>query len=506
MWGRAFDLAVIGGGINGCSIARDAAGRGMSVFLCDEGDLAGGSSSASAKLLHGLPRSLTGLGSADDRAEEGERDLLIASAPHVARPLRLVLPQPATRLGRMAQRGRMAGGRLLGQEMTAARAVSLGADRKGATLQAEYLAGYEYPGASVDDSRLVVLTASDARTRGAEIRPRTRCVVAEREGTLWRLAMEGEGGERYAITARVLVNAAGPWVSAVLDHVVHGHARPRLRLVKGVSIVVPRLYAHDRGYVLRNTDGHTIFVSPYQRDFTLIGSSEEAYCGDPGEVAADSADIAYLISAVGRYFRRPLYDDDVVWAWAGVHALPETGERRFFDRRPGHAVEIDGTGREPPLVTIVGGSIGFHRRLAEEVLERLAPAIGFRAPWTAGVPLPGGLFPVDGLAELARGLRSLYPFLGAAHAARLVSLYGTRAHTIVSGARAMADLGMVFGADLTEAEVRYLMAEEWAGTAEDILWRRTKLGLRFGAEEAAGLDAWLAGVPEEAGMRRMGAA
>lgn len=509
MWGRAYDLAIIGGGITGCGVARDAAGRGYSVLLCDEGDLGGGSSSASSKILDGGPRGLSRLVGGEERAAAEERDRLVAAAPHIVRPLRMVVPDRGHRIPRLLGRARfavhdrLARGSTLGPSLP----VTLGADRLGKTLRPEFVSGFEYSDAKVDDSRLVVLTASDARMRGAEIRPRTRCVVAEREGTLWRLALESETGERLAITARALVNAAGPWSPAVVDHVIHARARPAVRLVKGTSLVVPRLYEHDRGYVLRNTDGRTIVVVPYQRDLTLIGTAEEDYEGDPADAAADSAEIAYLIAAVGEYFRRPLFEDDVVWAWAGIRAVPDSIERRFFDRASGCTVHVDATGREPPLVNVIGGSIALHRRLAESVLEKLSPFIGARPPWTAGAALPGGLFPVDGLDELARGLRTLYPFLSARHAARLVALYGTRAHTIVSGARTMADLGTCFGSDLTEAEVGYLIDEEWASTAEDILWRRTKLGLRFRPEQVAALEAWLGGATSgTAGMPRAGAA
>jgi glycerol-3-phosphate dehydrogenase len=510
VWGRAYDIAIIGGGITGCGVARDAAGRGFSVLLCDEGDLGGGSTSASPKLLHGGPGGLSRLLGGEERAALEERDLLVAAAPHIVRPVRLVVPDRGRRIPRILSRARFAVHDRLarGSALGATLPVTLGADRLGKTLRPEFVSGFEYSDAKVDDSRLVVLTASDARMRGAQIRPRTRCVVAEREGTLWRLALESETGERMAITARALVNAAGPWSPAVVDHVIHARARPAVRLVKGTTLVIPRLYDHDRGYVLRNTDGRTLFVVPYQRDLTLIGTAEEDYDGDPAEAVADSAEIAYLIAAVGEYFRRPLFEDDVVWAWAGVRAVPDPIERRFFfDRSGGRTVHLEATGREPPLVNVIGGSIAMHRRLAESVLDRLAPFIGARPAWTAGSGLPGGLFPIDGIGELARGLRSLYPFLTARHAARLVAQYGTRAHTIVSGARSMADLGTCFGSDLTEAEVGYLIDEEWATTAEDILWRRTKLGLRFRAEQVAALEAWLgravAGAP---GMPHVGAA
>lgn len=503
MWGQVYDLAIIGGGINGCGIARDAAGRGLSVFLCEQGDLGAGASSATTKLIDSGFRQAGRLALGEARAALRERDALLAAAPHLVRPLRVVYPHRGGALSR-AWLGASAylydclGGR---GPLGGARAVNLGGDRLGATLRPDCPAGFEFHGCTVDDSRLVVLNAIDARIRGAEIRPRVRCVVAEREGTLWRLAMEAEGGERYAIAAKALVNAAGPRAADVLNHVVHAHARPAVRLVKGSHIVVPRLYEHDRAYGLRNADGRDVFVIPYQHDFTLIGTTEEDYFGDPAEAVADSAEIAYLIAAVGEYFRRPIYEDDIVWAWSGVRALHDDGARLGREASQGHVIDVNSTGSQPPLVTILGGRLSTYRRLAEEVVDRLAPFVKVGKKWTAGAALPGGLFPVDGLIDLVRALRAGYPFLTERHAMRLATAYGTRAQGIVSGARSMADLGRLFGADLTEAEVRYLTAEEWAETADDILWRRTKLGLRFSEAEVAGLVAWLA---ERAGTSARG--
>ncbi|MCB1502682.1 MAG: glycerol-3-phosphate dehydrogenase [Bauldia sp.] len=504
MWGKVYDLAVIGGGINGCGIARDAAGRGLSVFLAEAGDLGNGSSSASTKMVHGGLGLLDRFAFRDVRTALRERDLLLAAAPHAVRPLRFVMPHRGGRLQRAATQARLAiYGRLGGRSSLGRPApVALGGDRAGPTLQADCVVGYEYSDCIADDSRLVILNAIDARVHGADIRPRVRCVVAEREGRLWRLAMEGDNGEPYAIAARTLVNAAGPWIPDVLDHVVDAHARPDLRLVKGSHIVVPKLYEHDRAYALRNADGRIVFVIPYLQDFTLVGTTEEDFHGDPAEVQADTAEIAYLIAAVSEYFRRPIDEGDVVWAWAGVGVQADPAGRGGGARS--HVIEVEANGSQPPLVTVIGGAITTHRRLAEDVLERLAPFLKMGDKWTAGAALPGGLFPVDGLADLSRALRAGYPFLAQSHAARLAAAYGTRAQTIVSGARRMEDLGRLFGADLTEAEVRYLMAEEWAETADDILWRRSKLGLRLNAEEAADLAAWL-GEAAIAGNRTGGA-
>ena len=493
MSSQVYDLAIIGGGINGCGIARDAAGRGLSVFLCEEGDLGGATSSASTKLIHGGLSRLGRLAFGPLREALRERDLLLAAAPHIVRPMRFVLPhRRGTRPRALIRAGlflydHLGGGRRLPRR----REVALGGDRRGATLQPDCQTAFEYSDCTVDDSRLVILNAMDARTHGADIRPRVRCVIAEREGTVWRLAMEAESGERYTVTARTLVSAAGPWVADVLNHVVHAHARPRVRMVKGSHIVVPKLYDHDRAYVLQNADGRIVYAIPYQRDFTLIGTTEDDYHGAPSEVAADSAEIAYLIAAIGEYFRRPIFEDDVVWAYSGVRALLDDGETPARVAKRSHVIDIDSAAGQPPLVTILGGRLTTYRRLAEDVLDRLAPFLKIGKKWTVGAALPGGLFPVDGLGDLIRALRAGYSFLAERHAERLAMAYGTRAQAIVSRARSMADLGRLFGADLTEAEVRYLMAEEWAETADDILWRRTKLGLRFSAEEVAGLEEWL---------------
>jgi glycerol-3-phosphate dehydrogenase len=494
VWGQVYDLAIIGGGINGCGIARDAVGRGLSVFLCDQGDLGGGASSASTKLVHGGFADAGGLAPSEMRSALRERDRLLLAAPHVVRPMRFVVPHRGGRLSRAWLRTRVAiydrlGGR---SPLGGARAVSFGADRMGATLHPDVTTGFEFTDCTVDDSRLVILNAIDARVRGADIRPRVRCVVAEREGTVWRLAMEAETGERYGIKARALVNAAGPWVRDVLNHVVDANAHPALRLVKESHLIVPRLYEHERAYLLRNADGRDIFVVPYQRDFTLIGTTEEDYHGDPAEAAADSAEIAYLIAAVSDFFRRPVFEDDVVWAWAGVRVVPDGTRHRHRESARGYQIDVEATGSQPPLVSILGGRFTTYRRLAEEALDRLAPYLAMGKKWTAGAGLPGGLFPAEGLGDLARALRAGYPFLTERHAGRLAAAYGTRAHTIVSGARSLGDLGRLFGADLTESEVRYLMAEEWAETADDILWRRSKLGLRLTPDEAAGLADWLA--------------
>jgi glycerol-3-phosphate dehydrogenase len=279
----------------------------------------------------------------------------------------------------------------------------------------------------------------------------------------------------------------------VLDHVVHTHSRARIRLVKGSHIVVRRLFDHDRAYVFQNADGRIVFAIPYEGDFTLIGTTDDDYRGDPAEVAADSAEIAYLLAAVGDYFRAPVTEDMIAWAYSGVRPLYDDGASSAKEATRDYVLDLDAANGEPPLLSVFGGKLTTYRRLAEHALEWLGPALPMGPKWTTGAALPGGLFPVDGRDDLTRALAAAYPFLGPAHAARLVGAYGTRAQQILSGARTMADLGRRFGADLTEAEVSYLMDEEWARTADDVLWRRSKLGLRFGHTEAVVLDQWMAG-------------
>jgi glycerol-3-phosphate dehydrogenase len=488
-----YDIAIIGGGINGCGIARDAAGRGLSVFLCERGDLAGATSSASTKLIHGGLRYLERY--AFRLVHEGlaEREVLLSAAPHIIRPIRFVLPHHRGLRPRWVLRLGLfvydhLGGR---RRLPPTKSLRLSEDPAGRPLQPAYRYGFEYSDCTVDDSRLVVLNAIDARTRGASINPRTSCVVAEREGHLWKLALEGDNGERRTITARALVNAAGPWVAEVLAHVVHGPARAQVRLVKGTHIVVRRVFEHDRAYIFQNADGRVVFAIPYQSDFTLIGTTDEDYHGDPGDVAPDTAEVAYLLAAVSEYFRNPVGEDAVVWAYAGVRPLYDDGASKAQEATRDYVLELDGDSGRAPVLSVFGGKITTHRRLAEHALEWLGRHLKIGPKWTSGSPLPGGHFPVDGFGDVLRALRAAYPFVGEAHARRLVASYGTRAQLMLTGARSLADLGRRFGADLTEREVAWLMAEEWAATAEDVLWRRSKLGLHFTPAEAAELDAWM---------------
>jgi glycerol-3-phosphate dehydrogenase len=495
---RVFDLAIIGGGVNGCGIARDAAGRGNSVFLCEMNDLASGTSSWSTKLVHGGLRYLEYYEFRLVREALIEREILWGIAPHIIRPLRFVLPHHAglrpawlLRLGLFMYDH--IGGRHL---LPPTRTVDLSRDEVGKPLQPNrYTKGFEYSDCFVDDARLVVLTARDAADRGADIRTRTRAVEIRHADGLWHVTVQNvTNGARDTIKARALVNAGGPWVEDVLASGAGVNAKAKVRLVQGSHIVVRKLYDHDRAYILQNSDGRIVFIIPYQGDFTLIGTTDQDYEGDPAKVKATPQEIAYLCASVSEYLAKPVKPEDVVWTYSGVRPLYDDGASEAKAATRDYVFELD-TPDGMPLLSIYGGKITTYRRLAEEALERLAPYLRSakaKEGWTAKAPLPGGDMDVSAIAALSAELARNYPFLSQAHADRLAHAYGTRATKLLGAAKSMADLGQSFGATLTEAEVRYLMAHEWALTADDVVWRRSKLGLRLSAAEIAAIDEWMA--------------
>ena len=495
MSGETYDLAVIGGGINGCGIARDAAGRGLSVFLCEQGDLGAATSSASTKLIHGGLRYLEYYEFRLVREALIEREVLLRAAPHIIRPLRLILPHHAGLRARWFLRlGLFVYDHLAtGRTLPGTRSIALRQDPAGAALKPEFDFAFEYSDCWVDDSRLVILNALDARARGASINPRMRCIAAERQAASWTLTLEQLGaGTLSLISARALVNAAGPWVADVLRHVVRANQPAKVRLVKGSHIVVPRLFDHDRAYMFQNTDGRIVFAIPYERDFTLIGTTDQDYVGDPAAATADAGEIAYLCATASEYFRVPVKPEMIVWRYSGVRPLYDDGASKAQEATRDYVLELDAPAGQAPLLSLFGGKITTYRRLAEVALARLAPHLPIKAAWTAAAKLPGGDLPAGGAAELARSVRSTYPSLTDVHIARLVRAYGTRVARLADYARRRGDLGQVLGSDLTEAEVAYLIAEEWAQTAADVLWRRSKLGLRFSAAEVSALETWMA--------------
>jgi glycerol-3-phosphate dehydrogenase len=364
--------------------------------------------------------------------------------------------------------------------------LDLRADPAGEPLQPDLTRGFEYSDCWADDSRLVVLTARDAADRGADIRPRTSCEAVRADGEVWALTLSSGAEER----ARVLVNAAGPYVSRVQASIVGLNAPTRVRLVKGSHIVVRRLFAHDRCYIFQNADGRICFAIPWQNDFTLIGTTDEDFTGDPADVAISTAEIEYFCDAVSAWFRAPVKPGDVVWTYAGVRPLRDDGAAAARAVTRDYVLELNGS---PPVLSVFGGKITTFRRLAEAAMDRLAPLFpGLPPHWTASSSLPGGDFPWDGFATLRDDLQRRYPFLSIPSATRLARAYGTRAASLLEGARSPADLGRVFGADLTEREVDWLVQTEWARTADDVLWRRSKLGMRFAPEEVIALEQYLA--------------
>jgi glycerol-3-phosphate dehydrogenase len=372
-----------------------------------------------------------------------------------------------------------------------------------------YTKGFEYSDCFVDDARLVVLTARDAADRGAEIRTRSRAVEISQVDGIWQVTVENTiSGERTTIRSRALVNAGGPWVEQVLSSGSGVNARAKVRLVQGSHIVVRKLYDHDRAYMFQNADGRIIFVIPYQDDFTLIGTTDRDYDGDPAKVKASPEEIQYLCASASEYLKKPVLSADVVWTYSGVRPLYDDGASEAKAATRDYVFELDTPGGAP-LLSIYGGKITTYRRLAEEALERLSPYLRSakaKEGWTGKAPLPGGDMDVSAVAALTMELTRKYPFLEPAHANRLAHAYGTRATKLLGNAKSFADLGQSFGATLTESEVRYLMLNEWACTADDVVWRRSKLGLRLSPDEIAALDEWIKAhrAPGERPLREAG--
>jgi glycerol-3-phosphate dehydrogenase len=509
-----YDLFVIGGGINGCGIARDAAGRGLSVCLAEMGDLGGATSSASTKLFHGGLRYLEFFEFSLVRHALAEREILLRAMPHISWPMRFVLPlspemrfdstTPTSRvLGAVMPwlRGRRPdwlirlglflydhlGGRKI---LPGTKTLHLPNTPEGAALQPRFTKAYEYSDCWVEDARLVVLNARDAEARGARILTRAKVTAARRVGDCWQITLVRDGVSEI-IEARALVNAAGPWVADVVQGVIGQNSRETVRLVRGSHIVVPRIADHVKAYFLQGRDGRIIFAIPYETDFTLIGTTDADHQGDARAATCTDEERDYLIAFANQYLNVPITPADVVWTYSGVRPLYDDGAASATAATRDYVLSLDENG--PVLLSIFGGKITTYRKLAEDAWDKLAPHFpGRRGHWTAGVALPGGDFPVDGVARLTGDLRARYPFLTEAWAARLIRAYGTEAPLILGSAETAADLGQDFGATLTEAELRWLMAREYARTAQDVVWRRSKLGLRLGPEQIAAIDAVMA--------------
>ena len=498
---EVYDLFIIGGGINGCGIARDAAGRGLRVGLAEMNDLASATSSASTKLFHGGLRYLEYFEFRLVREALIERETLLRAMPHIAWPMRFVLPyhkdmrfeggtptskllglfmpwmkgrRPAwlIRLG-LFMYDHLGGRKILPGTTT----LALADTPEGAPLDPKFARAYEYSDCWIQDARLVVLNARDAAARGAEIMTRTRVVSAERAGNLWNITLEAQGDTRR-VQARMLVNAGGPWVGDIIRNTVRSNSREGVRLVRGSHIVTRKLYDHDKCYFFQGTDGRVIFAIPYEDDFTLIGTTDQDHSDPDTPPHCTEVERDYLLNFASQYFRKPVTMQDVVWTYSGVRPLYDDGASSATAATRDYVLKVDEQGGAP-LLNIFGGKITTYRRLAEAAMEKIGAALGRQsAPWTAGVPLPGGDFPVGGVEDLIDALRSDYPFLSVDWARRLVRTYGTEAHALLGDAKTPEDLGQDFGATITAHELDWVMANEWVSTAEDFLWRRSKLGLK----------------------------
>ncbi|MBN9256120.1 MULTISPECIES: glycerol-3-phosphate dehydrogenase [unclassified Mesorhizobium] len=494
------DIFVIGGGINGCGIARDAVGRGYSVFLAEMDDLASGTSSGSTKLIHGGLRYLEYYEFRLVREALMEREVLWRNAPHIIWPMRFVLPyakglRPAwmIRLGLFLYD--YIGGRKL---LPATKTLDMAKDPAGKPLKPLFRKAFEYSDGWVNDARLVALNARDAADRGATIRTRTKVVAARREEGLWRVTISDQRtGASEEVKARLLVNAAGPWVDHVLSEALGDKGAHNVRLVQGSHIVIRKKFDDPRAYFFQNRDGRIIFAIPYEEEFTLIGTTDRDYPGDPHDVKISEVEIDYLCAAASEYFAQPVRRADIVWTYSAVRPLYDDGASKAQEATRDYVLKAE-RGEGAPALNAFGGKITTYRRLSESMLEKIEGFLGKRGkPWTANAPLPGGDFPATGFDAQVAKLKSAYPFLEQRLARRLTRLYGTRAQTLLGNAKSIVDLGRNFGADLYEAEVRYLVANEWAVTAQDVLWRRTKRGLHFNGEQTAALDDFLRGLDHQ---------
>ena len=515
---KTVDLFVIGGGINGCGIARDAAGRGMSVALAEMNDLASATSSASTKLFHGGLRYLEFFEIRLVHEALKERETLLRAMPHISWPMRFVLPfhkdmkfeggTPTSRILGIVMpwmKGRRPawlirfglflydhlGGRKI---LPGTTTVDLLSDPVGEPLQDRFVKAYEYSDCWVEDSRLVVLNARDAQARGATIMTRTKVLKVERVGDVWHITTEDQtSGELSVTIARMLVNAGGPWVEDIIRNIARINSTEGVRLVRGSHIVTRKLFDHDKCYFFQGEDGRIIFAIPYETDFTLIGTTDSDHPDASVKPECTEAEADYLRAFASRYFKRPIEAEDIVWTYSGVRPLYDDGATSATAATRDYVLNVNVDGGAP-LLNVFGGKITTYRKLAEAALAKIGRFFPEAGPdWTAGVSLPGGDFPVDGVATLIAELRQSYPFLDAFWARRLIRAYGTDARLILGDAKSVQDMGKAFCASLTEREIVWLMEKEYARTAEDVVWRRSRLGLRMSKAEIAELDTWMTG-------------
>lgn len=508
-----FDIFIIGGGINGCGIARDAAGRGFKVGLAEMGDLGAATSSASTKLFHGGLRYLEFFEFGLVRKALVEREILLKAMPHISWPMRFIVPYhkdmrfeaetPTSKLLTFVMpwmKGRRPawlirlglflydhlGGRAI---LPGTSTVDLENGPEGTPLKGKFKTAYEYSDCWVEDSRLVVLNARDAKDKGAKIMTRTKVISAERIDGSWKIVTEHDK-KQVVHTSRGLINAGGPWVEEVIRNTVRLNSSEGVRLVRGSHIVTKKLYDHDKSYFFQGEDGRIIFAIPYETDFTLIGTTDAEHDDVSRKPEATPEEQDYLCAFASQYFEKPVTRDDVVWTYSGVRPLYDDGAKSATAATRDYVLSLDENG--PPLLNVFGGKITTYRKLAENALKELAPSLGEKAKWTAGVPLAGGNFVVADRNQMVETLQRAYPFLSPAWALRMIKGYGTEAQVILGQAKTKADLGADFGATLTAAEVDWLMAKEFAQTAEDVIWRRSKLGLRLTSEQVKTLSDYMA--------------
>lgn len=496
------DLFVIGGGINGCGIARDAVGRGYSVALCEMNDLASGTSSGSSKLIHGGLRYLEHYEFRLVREALSEREVLLSSAPHIIWPMRFVLPhhnamRPAWFLRIGLYLYDYIGKRKL---LPVTKDVNLQTADVGKPLKPLFKRAFEYSDCWVNDARLVVLNAKDAADKGASIKTNTKVISAHRVGANTQNGIVAHWvidtvnlitGDKSVVKSRIIINAAGPWVDGILGQTLGSNRAKNVRLVQGSHIVVPKLFNHDRAYIFQNADERIIFAIPYEQDYTLIGTTDHDFHGDPSDIKITSEEKLYLCDAASEYFEKPIKVNDIVWTYSGVRPLYDDGASAAQEATRDYVLRADGNDDEAAVINIFGGKITTYRRLAESMLVEIEDKIDARGePWTAGSTLPGGDFAPDEFEQIVLKLKSDYAFLEQDYSTRLVRSYGTLAWKVLDDATSLKDLGKDFGHSLTEREVRYLIEHEWATNEQDVLWRRSKLGIRFSKQQTKKLKDW----------------
>ena len=488
---KPVDLVVIGGGINGAGIARDAAGRGLSVILCEKDDLAQGTSSRSGKLIHGGLRYLEYYEFRLVREALIEREVLLNAAPHIVWPMRFVLPHsPEQRPAWLVRLGLFLYDHLGGRKkLPGCRNIDLARDPEGQPIRAGFTRAFEYSDCWVDDARLVALNALDAKERGATVMTRTAATSARRVDGAWEVEFTSAGGGKSRVRAKAIANAAGPWVENVISGVAGGNSPRRVRLVKGSHIIVPKFWQGPQAYLFQNTDKRVIFVNPYEGGMALIGTTDIPYEGRAEDVAIDEREVDYLLAAVNRYLKAPIAKDQIVHSFSGVRPLYDDNAENPSAVTRDYVFDVTG---EPPMLSVFGGKITTYRKLAEHALDKLKPHLpGMREAWTAEASLPGGDMPDADFDRFLAELRRARPWLPEALAHHYARLYGTRAKDVLNGARDIAGLGRHFGGLLYQCEIDYLRRAEWAETAEDVLDRRTKHGLHITPAERGNVESYM---------------